>query len=182
MKADTRKQIQQCKKCSLHNNQPPLLDKKSKADVIWVGLSAVKVEDVSQTTPLSQCTRSGELISKIEDSINSIEFYKTNLVKCLPIEHDKIRYPNQREMSCCHEHLQRELKEYKPKIVFLLGKQVAEFVIGSKKILSFKPLRKDNITYVPIHHPSYMLVYKRKKIRSYVSKISKAIKEATVSF
>jgi len=182
MKAETRKQIQQCKKCSLHNNQPPLLDKKSKADIIWVGLSAVKVDNANQATPLSRYTRSGELISQIEDSINSLEFYKTNLVKCLPLEKSKIRYPTQKEMGCCHEHLQRELKEYKPKIVFLLGKQVAEFVIGSKKISSFKPLRKDNITYVPIDHPSYMLVYKRKKIRNYVAKISKAIKGATVSF
>ncbi|MBX7140506.1 MAG: uracil-DNA glycosylase family protein [Chitinophagales bacterium] len=177
MKAGTRKLIQQCKKCSLHNNQPPLLDKKSKADIIWVGLSAVKVDDPSQATPLSQCTRSGELISRIENSIDSFEFYKTNLVKCLPIEKNKIRYPNRTEMNCCHEHLQRELKEYKPKVVFLLGKQVAEFVIGSKNISSFKPLKIGNVTYVPVHHPSYILVYQRKRISSYVSRISRAIKK-----
>ena len=61
------KQIQQCKDCPLCNNQNPLLDKKIKADVMWVGLSAVKVECTIKEAPLSKSTNTGKLISEIEN-------------------------------------------------------------------------------------------------------------------
>ncbi|MBP8192048.1 MAG: hypothetical protein KAX69_00485 [Chitinophagales bacterium] len=174
------KQIQQCKDCPLCNNQNPLLDKKIKADVMWVGLSAVKVECTIKEAPLSKSTNTGKLISEIENINNGIEFYKTNLVKCLPLKDEKIRYPKQEEMKSCFNHLKTEIVEFKPKLVFLLGKQVIDFIADKKDInfsdkFDYKPYLKDNITYVPVHHPSYILVYKRKNIHSYVDSINKII-------
>ena len=45
-------EIKKCRKCNLCNNQRPLLDKSKKCDVMWVGLSAKKVDDVDKTIPL----------------------------------------------------------------------------------------------------------------------------------
>ena len=44
-------EISKCKKCKLCKNQRPLLDKNNSCDIMWVGLSAKKVEDVNKTIP-----------------------------------------------------------------------------------------------------------------------------------
>lgn len=172
-------QIKNCKNCNLCNNQRPLLDHNRKADVFWIGLSAVKVSNCEEEKPLSERTNTGKLISTIEKECDNISYYKTNLVKCLPLEKDKIRYPNKNEMRSCYENLKKEIQSKKPKIVFLLGKLVADFVLNKEK--SLKPTLDENfeymhydidgVKYVPVHHPSYMLVYKRKKVDNYVKNI-----------
>jgi len=149
---------------------------------MWVGLSAVKVVCTVKETPLSKTTNTGKLISEIEQRNNDIDFYKTNLVKCLPVNGTKIRYPKQDEMKSCYNHLQNEICEFKPKLVFLLGKQVGDFVSDRKKLklsnsFSYKMFQKDKVWYVPVHHPSYILVYKRKKINSYIEGITKIIEK-----
>jgi DNA polymerase len=61
----------------------------------------------------------------------------------------------------------------------LLGKQVSTFVIGkfSEKIVSlhddfnYETFSFNGVTFVPIHHPSYILVYKRKNILDYIKGI-----------
>lgn len=175
--------IKDCNKCRLCFNQKPLLDSKQKADVFWVGLSAVKVHDTSLTTPLADDSKTGKLISDIESLINSINFYKTNLVKCLPLNNDKIRYPSKDEMHACYSNLYSELSILRPSFVFLLGKQVSDFVIKSQKAtpieladdFNYKFFRKANTTFIPIHHPSYILIYKRKKIDSYINSIERIL-------
>jgi uracil-DNA glycosylase len=178
-------EIKQCNSCLLRCNQIPLLDQNSKeGNVFWIGLSAVKVKNVEDETPLSPYTNSGRLISEIEKMTFFDFFYKTNVIKCLPLNEGKIRYPSSNEMKSCFHNLELELTTIKPKLVFLLGKQVADFV-GKKFNLDFGKLDDDfdygsvtinNIEFVPIHHPSYILVYKRKKIETYRDKISQMIK------
>ena len=163
-----------------------MLDNRTQAEVIWVGLSAVKVNCVVSETPLSKSTNSGKLITDIEEKNAQVAFYKTNLVKCLPIQDEKIRYPKQSEMKSCSNHLQEEITEFKPKIVFLLGKQVADFVNerkseGLSDNFDYKTIKRDNTVYVPVHHPSYILVYKRKQLDSYIAGISKIIAAYTYS-
>lgn len=170
-----------CKSCNLCFNQQPLLDDLKRAEVFWIGLSAVKVQDIETEVPLSQNTNSGKLISHIEDEHSSLQFYKTNLVKCLPLENDKIRYPKQAEMKSCYKNLQLELKYSKPKIVFLLGKLVSDFILNMEKAMkpslddnfNYKTYEINGINYVPVHHPSYILIYKRKLLEKYASKIGK---------
>ena len=148
---------------------------------MWVGLSAVRVECTEKETPLSKQTNTGKLLSTIEELNHTTKFYKTNLVKCLPLDGEKIRYPKQEEMQSCHSHLEKEINQFKPKIVFLLGKQVANFLADdttSSKLpdnFSYKLVRKNSTIFVSVHHPSYMLVYKRKKVNSYVKSLSKII-------
>ncbi len=179
-----KKQISNCQNCPLFNNQLPLLDSTVEADIIWVGLSAVKVDCTEREHPLSQETNTGKLIAEIESKARNAEFYKTNLVKCLPLKEEKIRYPKSSEMKSCSGHLKSEITGFKPKIVFLLGKQVSTFVTEDKKLkfsdtFNYKSFQKDNITYIPVHHPSYILVYKRKKLNSYINGISKIINQVT---
>jgi len=172
--------IHKCNKCGLRDNQRPLLDNKSCADVVWVGLSAVKVEDIKKEIPLSTKTNSGKLIDSIEATIGDIRFYKTNVVKCLPLKENKIRYPNKKEMSDCYGHLVNEIRVLQPNVGFLLGKIVYNFIAKKEKIhisnlnsnFDYKELILFGTTVVPIHHPSYIQIYKRRQVVNYISAVS----------
>ncbi len=175
--------IKSCKHCILCNNQSPVLQQCDGADVFWVGLSAVKVSD-SRDMPLSTNTNSGKLINSIEFFIPNVSFYKTNIVKCLPLEGERIRYPSKKEMETCFFHLENEIDSLNPRLVFLLGKQVSEFVLNKFGIKEFtlndnfeyQSFEIGNISFVPIHHPSFILVYKRKKLQDYMNSIECIIK------
>lgn len=177
-------QIYKCQKCGLCFNQKPLLDVEKRCQVFWVGLSAKKVvSDIE--TPLSPETNSGKLIQKVENLCGNVVTYKTNLVKCLPLsDQQKLRYPNQKEIDSCFENLLKEIHIMSPKIVFLLGEKVYSSVGKHLNIIfdkwndfeySYKTF--ENIHYVPIHHPSYIYVYKRKKMDDYVKSIERIINQ-----
>lgn len=178
-----------CKACGLYLNQLPATGEITQAEVFWVGLSAVAFSEEEDRVPLSPNTRSGALIAEIENGfLDSGFFYKTNLVKCLPLRENKIRYPIAKEMEKCFPNLELEIEELKPRVIFLLGKQVASFVLDRIGISSFgldedfkyQGYETGGITYVPIHHPSYVLVYKRKNLSSYISNIRSVIEEHCV--
>jgi uracil-DNA glycosylase len=169
-----------CRACGLYLNQLPATDRKRKVDVFWVGLSAVAFSDDEEKLPLSPLTRSGSLVADIEKPYKtSMAFYKTNLVKCLPLKQDKIRYPLQHEMEKCFPNLINEIETLKPRIVFLLGKQVASFVLSKIGIERFSlhenfkctSFQMGKVIFVPIHHPSFILVYKRKFLNDYIVEI-----------
>jgi DNA polymerase len=173
-----------CSACGLYLNQLPAFDLHRPADVFWVGLSAVQFGEDDEHLPLSVTTRSGALIELAEQNLkNKFTFYRTNIVKCLPLNQGKIRYPVEREMSKCFPNFQGELESLNPCIVFLLGKQVATFVLkqyGVKTVsfdedFNFEPILINWTWFVPIHHPSYILVYKRKFIDQYLSAIKRTI-------
>ncbi|WP_339144666.1 uracil-DNA glycosylase family protein [Croceitalea sp. MTPC5] len=179
------KKSSHCRSCGLYINQFPLSDNKKQADIFWVGLSAVQIDDNDeQKIPLSPSTKSGKLIHDVELASNmNISFFKTNLVKCLPLNEKKIRYPERVEMNKCYPNLEIEIDTYKPKIVFLLGRLVAEFTLkkyglklgGLGSDFSYKEYKVGETTFVPVHHPSYMLVYKRKHIDKYIAGIQEVI-------
>lgn len=182
--------IQFCRSCSLCYNQPPLLDNLKKAQVFWVGLSAVKVSDVDNEIPLSSNTNTGKLISYIEERNGKFSFYKTNLVKCLPLRNNRIRYPRVNEMESCFVNLQLEIKRAEPKIIFLLGKMVSDFMMRFQNIFAstldekfnYETHRVKDVYYVPIHHPSYILIYRRKFMEDYISKVSKTLTNLSYTF
>jgi len=141
-------------------------------------------ENDEHKIPLSPSTKSGKLIQDVELASNgNISFFKTNLVKCLPLNEKKIRYPERVEMNKCYPNLETEIDIYKPKVVFLLGRLVAEFTLkkyghklgGLGSDFLYKEYKVGETTFVPIHHPSYMLVYKRKAIDKYIKGIQTVI-------
>lgn len=171
-----------CNKCNLCKNQKPLLDISKKPDIFWVGLSAKKINSENEI-PLSPSTNSGMVIKKIENSCKNFTFYKTNLVKCLPLdENKKLRYPNKKEIESCISNLSTEIEELSPKIVFLLGEKVYSSIEKQLNIkfekwneFEFKYKQYNNVYYVPIQHPSYIYVYKRNKIDEYINGIKNTI-------
>lgn len=176
--------IQNCRKCQLYCNQKPLLDLKDSSDVMFVGLSAKKSEDNNEI-PLSQNTNSGKLIQMIENGCNDVTIYRTNLVKCLPLnDNKKLRYPTKKEMSACFDNLISEINIISPKIVFLLGEKVYTEIernlnIKLKKWDGFKYYytEHEGVYYVPIQHPSYIYVYKRKDVAKYTTSVINMIND-----
>lgn len=171
-----------CKACGLSVFQSPVYEQLKFSDVFWVGLSAVMFKEEDEKLPLSSLTASGSLIHTIEQPFtHKMSFYKTNLVKCAPMEGSKLRYPLSHEMERCFPNFQWELEKLEPTTVFLLGKQVASFVL--KKLSPHKPLFSENFNYasfeigrinfIPIHHPSFILVYKRKSLTQYIENVRK---------
>lgn len=176
-------EIVNCRKCNMCNNQLPLLDKTEECDVMWVGLSAKEVINVTDEIPLSSNTKSGELISEIETEVKRCKYYKTNVVKCLPLDDNgKLRYPTKKEMDLCITNLFREIEVMKPKIIFLLGKNVIRsFEINMHIVFdefcdyNYKMYSLGNISVVPIHHPSYISVYKVKSKENYIEAVRNLI-------
>ena len=154
------------------------MDKCKSCQVLWVGLSAKKVT-CDDETPLSKSTNSGAIIHKIEESLNGVSTYKTNLVKCLPLDdHQKLRYPNRQEIDDCFCNLEEEISTLAPKIVFLLGEKVYSSVAKRYRLsfdridgFNYQFVRHDGVYYVPVHHPSYIHVYKRKFVDTYIQSL-----------
>lgn len=169
-----------CQACGLYQNQPPIFERAKNPQIFWVGLSAVRLSEEIDSIPLAPQTKSGALIAEIEQPLrDELSFYKTNLVKCLPLNNEKIRYPIRKEMEKCYINFKYEVKTFKPTIVFLLGKQVASFVfkkITDKQVelckhYNYETVVDQKITFIPVHHPSYILIYNRKSLDKYISSI-----------
>ena len=179
--------IEKCRACNLCHNQPPLIQKTKSADVFWVGISAVKTQNL-QDIPLSDSTNSGKLIGLIESTVNNAKFHKTNLVKCLPVDNEsKIRYPSITEMHNCYSHIEKEINKLNPNIIVLLGRQVASYVLKKNCVANFnldsdfqyEPIHLNGRIFLPVHHPSYVLVYKRKRLAVYCNSIASLLNYAT---
>ncbi|WP_165958282.1 uracil-DNA glycosylase family protein [Segetibacter sp. 3557_3] len=167
--------------------QGPALERAKEAQIFWVGLSAVMFKEGQEKLPLSPLKSSGALIHSIEAPLRPIfSFYKTNLVKCAPIEDDKVRYPLTHEMEKCFPNFEWELKHLHPKVVLLLGKQVADFVLKRFDLpkvtlaehFQYHMFLIDGTYFVPVHHPSYMLIYKRRYIQQYINGIQDLISKS----
>lgn len=134
--------------------------------MFWVGLSA-KLSTCENERPLSPTANSGSLLCHVEEKCTGISMYRTNLVKCVPLnEQGKLRYPNKKEISICMPHLENEIFELSPKIVFLLGGQVAN-AISQKYSITFEKLHEFDYTaqnlmafilFRFIIHPTFMFL------------------------
>jgi uracil-DNA glycosylase len=120
------------------------------------------------------------LLRGIADNLSTATVYYTNLVKCLPLRQDRIRYPLRSELELCFRHYKAELAQLVPSRVVLFGQQVTEF-IAEKLNLRFHRRRGDfdfpvaslgGVQFLSAHHPSYILVYKHRKIDLYKRRIS----------
>lgn len=176
--------IRNCSKCDLCENQEPLMDSCLECQVFWVGLSAKKVTGDNEY-PLSASTNTGKIISDVEEKCIGVKCYKTNLVKCVPLdEKQKLRYPNKIEINTCFSHLENEIEELAPRIVFLLGDKVASAVSHHFSI-EFSKWDEFEYSYteykgtylIPVHHPSYVYVYKRKQMDIYINSLTNLVQQ-----
>lgn len=172
-----------CQACGLYCHQKPLTEPLRASQVVCVGLSA-KLSSCKDETPLDPRTVSGNIIAQIEQSIG-FSFYKTNLVKCVPLdETDMLRYPTNDEIAHCATHLKGEVEEVQPKVVLLLGNTVASGVAKHRNMETptfngyhYHSIEHNGVKYIAIQHPSYIYVYKRKEMQQYVNAVVDAIRK-----
>lgn len=155
-----------CQRCALHLGQAPLLDKPKQGAVMVVGLSAKRIRTASEI-PLDNHTKSGHLILSMEEiaAQYGLEIYRSNLVKCPPLDKDlKLRYPTQVEIRCCFKNMICEIDALQPRIAVLLGKLVQSafeeelnLEFGSVKDCQFPFQKKLGRYYVASYHPSYVM-------------------------
>ena len=132
--------------------------------VFFVGLSHKCGKQGEVLEAFCDSTNSGKVISEILRKSNGVTVYTTNLVKWVPIDSQwKIRYPNLEEKQRWLVELEKDIQTYKPKQIFCFGKQVSDFVVKS---LSLK-----NIEIISVEHPSYIAIYKRKNMDTYIANI-----------
>ena len=89
-------------------------------------------------------------------------FWKTNAVACRP---PKNRTPTNNEISYCRPNVLKAIRDYKPKVILLLGEVALNSVIGNrwkKDIGSISKWRGFGIPdygawVVPMYHPSYVM-------------------------
>jgi DNA polymerase len=97
-------------------------------------------------------------------------------------EAGKLRNPNKNEIELCLPNLNSEVDELSPLIIFLLGGKVID-AVSRHYSLSFEKWNEfdyvvteyKSMFFVPVHHPSYIHVYKRKRIDEYVSGLDRVI-------
>lgn len=168
-----------CQACGLYTVQKPLLAPPKASQVICVGLSA-KQQTFVDEIPLDQRTNSGAVIHLLEQFCG-FEFYKTNLVKCAPTHNNKLRYPAKNEIDCCIPFLKGEIEELRPKVVLMLGRQVAEGIaqyLGFATPAAYTCVGHHNVSYIAMPHPSYLWIYKRKELNDRLTDIRDFIAQA----
>ncbi len=180
-------QIKDCTACLLYKTQAPALDIRRKSDVMWVGLSA-KIISTSFEVPLDPRSRSGALLYEIEQTLPSLSFYSTNLVKCAPIDNisKKLRYPSATEIKACQKNLSIEESILAPQCTILLGSIVATSVLKTlnapelylSEEYEYTPIQVAHKKYLVVHHPSYIATYKRKDVNAYKQGIKTGILRA----
>ena len=151
---------------------------------MFIGLSAKP-----NTDDLCPTTNTGKLIAAIEDGfVDGIGICRTNTVKCAPLDaNGKLRYPTEREMKSCLPSLISEIQAVAPKVIVPLGGQVARFLLqhlgngtgfpGFGPDFSYKNYSLALGHVMPIHHPSYIWIYRRKRIDEYVDRVVEQLTE-----
>lgn len=151
--------------------------------IVWVGLSA-KPGESGPLPALCPSTRSGALIEEVVQALPRYQHVRTNLVPYAPLsEAGKLRYPTAAEMRECVPALRQTLDSMQDPIVVLLGRKVADQVLPAMgerfrgySGFEYSCSQVGERWVLPIHHPSYVSIYKRKHIPDYASGIAAAIK------
>ena len=162
-------------------NQGPLVQRRrSAADIFFTGLSAVPTAEAHKEEPFSANTRSGRLLREVASELSSATVHYTNLVKCLPLRNDRIRYPSRTELELCYRNYRAELVHLVPQKVVLFGQLVSDFIAHKLGLTFAAPVREfdfpvarcGDVTFLSAYHPSYVLVYKRRKLDVYKRRLA----------
>jgi len=113
-------------------------------------------------------TKSGEIIHQII-SLLDVEAFLMNYVNDAPTnEHGVLRYPTSFELEASYDSFQQRILEINPDLIVVCGKMIA-------KELKKKNFYQDKV--LVIYHPSYIYVYHRNDLESYLFDVVCKIKE-----
>ena len=149
----------ECTSCSLSETRKNVVVGKGNesAQVVIIGEGPGEQEDI---TGLPFVGRAGKMLDTALSSVDIDpleDCYITNIVKCRPPNNRK---PTASESSACMPWLNKQIELLSPKIIVLAGSTATESFLGVKEPISKirgKWIEKDNIKYMPIFHPSYLL-------------------------
>jgi len=154
----------------------------NKPTIYFVGLSAKPNCD-----HLSTQTNTGSVIEQIIHHIPDMTSIKTNLVKDPPLDRrGNLRYPNFMEMERGWNDLLYDMTDISPNLIVTLGLQVSFFIRTKMGIQPAKPILPPDFssqTYLSqsasyllsVHHPSFVVVYRRSYIENYVNSVVQSI-------
>ena len=153
------KECIECVSCSLSKTRTNVVVGKGneKANLVIIGEGPGEQEDKSG---LPFVGRAGKMLDTALAAVNVDpleDCYITNIVKCRPPNNRK---PSASESDACMPWLNKQIELLSPKIIVLAGSTATESFLGVKEPISKirgKWIEKDNIKYMPIFHPSYLL-------------------------
>ena len=125
--------------------------------VLFVGLS-----NKPNVEPFDSSTNSGKVVDSI---INKLECdcHKVNLVNYAPVnENNKLRYPTTNEISAVIPEFMEFVTNLKPDLIVAFGNVVSN---------ELQKIDMLNCKIIYHKHPSYILVFQRKNLENYISKI-----------
>ncbi len=113
--------------------------------------------------------RSGKLLNLLLEEIGFIpneDIYFCNVIKCRPQNNRK---PSKKEIDIYKPWLIQQIKLVDPKFVILTGSIAMKTILGCKEPISKirgNWIKIDQIEYMTIFHPSYLLRFSTKKKES----------------
>jgi uracil-DNA glycosylase family 4 len=149
----------ECTSCNLSKTRKNVVVGKGNesAQVVIIGEGPGEQEDI---TGLPFVGRAGKMLDTALSSVDIDpleDCYITNIVKCRPPNNRK---PSAVESEACMPWLNEQINLLKPKIIILAGSTAVQSFLGIDEPISKirgQWIEKDNIKYMPIFHPSYLL-------------------------
>ena len=149
----------ECTSCNLSRTRKNVVVGKGNesAQVVIIGEGPGEQEDI---TGLPFVGRAGKMLDTALSSVDIDplkDCYITNIVKCRPPNNRK---PSSVESEACMPWLNEQVNLLKPKIIILAGSTAVQSFLGINEPISKirgQWIVKDNIKYMPIFHPSYLL-------------------------
>ena len=149
----------ECVSCNLSKTRKNVVVGKGNesAQVVIIGEGPGEQEDI---TGLPFVGRAGKMLDTALSSVDIDpleDCYITNIVKCRPPNNRK---PSAAESEACMPWLNEQINLLKPKIIILAGSTAVQSFLGINEPISKirgQWIEKDNIKYMPIFHPSYLL-------------------------
>lgn len=153
-----------CQKCPLAITRPNNVafgEGNPDAKIIFIGEAPGKEEDI-QGIPF--VGRSGKLLNKTLEKaeIDRNKIYITNIVKCRPPGN---RLPTEAEANTCMSILlDKQIKIINPQIICTLGSCALNYIMQQSNKNKYKitkmhgkPIKKNELTIIPLLHPAYIL-------------------------
>ena len=148
-----------CVKCSLSTTRQNVVFGRGNpdAELFIIGEGPGQQEDEQG---LAFVGRAGKMLDAAFSAVGldtNKDCYVSNIVKCRPPNNRK---PSTAEIEACMPWLNEQVNLLKPKIIILAGSTAVQSFLGINEPISKirgQWIQKDNIKYMPIFHPSYLL-------------------------
>ena len=154
------------------------MDSKNKS-LLWVGISMQK----DSLIPLDEKFVSGRLISSVIELMPEYCHHKANLVNFAPLDKlGKIRYPLKSEIDDSFPFLNDLIEVVRPQIIIALGGVVIKSLSEAFDMKLELPkgfeyqVVAGKFSIMPVQHPSYISIYKKKHIDDYRNGIVNGVK------